>query len=87
MVTITQNVLKYIHETLHLYTPVHLYKRILDWPNIIYMVQKVKDKGFKELDILLPSSEAAAEASVQDIPKTMIFFDKIDEGILIAEHL
>ena len=85
--TITRNVLEYIRATLHLHTPVHLYKRILDRPNITYMVQEIKKKRFQELDILLPSGEVVAVASVQDIPKTMIFVDKIDEGILIAEYL
>ena len=84
---ITQNVLEYIRKTLHLYTLVHLYKRILDWPNITYMVQEVKKKGFKKLDILLSSGEAAAVASVQNIFKTIIFVDKINKGIQIAEHL
>lgn len=85
--TITRNVLEYIRVTLHLHTPVHLYQRSLDRPNITYMVQEIKRKGFQELDILLPSGEAAAVASVFGIPQTMIFVDKINEGILIAEYL
>ena len=87
LVTITQNVLEYIRKTLHLHTPVHLYKRILNWLNITYMVQKIKEKRFKELDILLLSDEAAAVASVQDILKIMIFVDRINNGIQIAKHL
>ena len=42
---------------------------------------------FKELDILLPSDEAAVVASIQDIPKIIIFVDKIDDGIQVAKHL
>lgn len=38
LVTLIQNVLKYIRIALHLHTPVHLYKKTLDWPNITYMV-------------------------------------------------
>ena len=84
LATLTQNVLEYIHVALHLHTPVYLYKRTLDRPSITYMIQEIKKKGFQELDILLPDCEAVA---MHDIPKTMIFVDKIDNSILITEYL
>lgn len=66
--TITRNVLECIRESLHLHTPVHLYKRTLDRPNITYMVQEikkiVKKIGFQELDILIPSGGAMASLTL-----------------------
>lgn len=80
--TITRNVLEYIRESLHLRAPVHLYKRTLDRPNIAYLVQEIKKPGYSELDILIPP-----HISALSIPKTMIFVDKIDEGINMAAYL
>lgn len=40
--TIIYNVLEYIYESLHLRTPVYVYKQTLDWPNITYMVKQIK---------------------------------------------
>ncbi len=74
-----RNVLEYIHENLHLRMPVHLYKQTLDRPNITYMVKEIKQKGFKELDVLMPQT-----GGISDIPKTMIFVDKIEDGIKMA---
>ena len=51
--TIMRNILEYICENLHLQIPVHLYKQTLYWPNITYMIKKIKQKGFKELNILV----------------------------------
>ena len=46
------------------------------------MVKEIKQKGFKELDILVPQTER-----ISDIPKTMIFVDKIEDGIKMAQYL
>ena len=79
---ITRNVLEYIYESLHLQMPVHLYKRTLDRPNITSLVKEIKQKGFKELDVLVPQT-----GGILDIPKTMIFVDKIEDGIKIVYYL
>ena len=80
--TISPNVLEYTHRTLTLRSPVFLYKRSLDRPNITYMVQKIEQKGYGKLDILIPK-----EGGVGDISKTMLFVNNIDESITIAAHL
>lgn len=51
--TIMRNILKYICKNLYLQISVQLYKQTLDWPNITYMVKKIKEKDFKELNILV----------------------------------
>lgn len=80
--TITRNILEYICESLHLQTLVQLYKRTLDWPNITYMVKEIKEKGFKELDVLVPQIRG-----ISDIPKTMLFVDKIEDGVKMSQYL
>ena len=80
--TFTRNVLEYICQSLHLRSPVHLYKRTLDRPNITYMVQKITKPGFGELDALL-----FQEKGIADMPKTMIFVDSINEGVGITMYL
>ena len=80
--TITKNVLEYIRTSLHLRSPVHLYKRTLDRPNITYMVQEITKPGFGELDMLLSEG-----GGVADVPKTMVFVDSINEGIRITTYL
>ncbi len=76
--TIMLNVLEYIYESLYLGMPVYLYKQTLDQPNITYIVKKIKQKGFKELDVL-----ASQTKGILGIPKTMIFVNKIEDGIKI----
>ncbi len=51
--TITHNVLENIRESLYLQMPVHIYKQTLNRPNIYYMVKEIKQKGFKELNVLV----------------------------------
>ncbi len=80
--TIMRNILEYICKSLHLRMLVHLYKRTLDWPNITYMVKEIKQKGFKELDVLVSQTEG-----ISDILKTMIFVDKIEDGLKMAQYL
>ncbi len=80
--TITRNVLEYIRESLQLRIPVHLYKRTLDRPNITYMVKEIKQKGFKELDILVLQTRG-----ISDIPKTMIFVDKTEDRLKMVQYL
>lgn len=80
--TMTQNVLEYIRESLHLQAPVYLYKRTLDRPNITYMVQEITQKGFGDLGMLVPQI-----GGVASILKTMLFVDSIDDGVAIASYL
>lgn len=51
--TIISNVLKYIHKSFYLRMLVHMFKQTLGWPNITYMIKKIKQKGFKDLDVLV----------------------------------
>ena len=83
LATITWNVLEYICKILHLNIPVYSYKWRLDRLNIIYIVQEIKKDSFGELDILIPPGEI----SVVDIPKTMIFLNNINVGIVITRYL
>ena len=79
---IMHNVLEYVCKSLYLRMPIHLYKQTLDRPNITYMVKKIKQKGFKELDILVTQIK-----DILDIPKTMIFVDKIEDGLKMVQYL
>lgn len=80
--TITRNILEYICEYLHLRMPVDLYKQTLDRLNITYMVKRIKQKGFKELDVLVLQT-----GKISDIPRTMIFVDKIGDRIKMTQYL
>lgn len=46
------------------------------------MIKKIKEKGFKELDIFVPQTK-----KISNIPKTMIFIDKIEDEIKMALYL
>lgn len=70
------NISEYICKSLHLQLLVPLYKQTLDWPNITYMVKKIKEKGFKKLDIQVSQIE-----KILNIFKTMILVDKIEDKI------
>lgn len=78
---ITRNVLEYICKNLSLQILVQLYKQILDRSNITYIVKEIKEKDFKELDVLVSQTER-----ISDIPKTMIFVDRIDDGIKMTQY-
>ena len=47
--TITNNILEYIRESLHLQTSIHLYKQTLNRPNISYIVKEIKEREFNDL--------------------------------------
>ena len=76
---IMRNILEYICESLYLQMLVYLYKQSMDWPNITCMMKKIKQKGFKEFNVLVPQT-----GGILDIPKTMIFVDKIEDEIKMA---
>lgn len=40
------------------------------------MIKKIKEKGFKKLDIFVPQTRG-----ISNIPKTMIFIDKMEDEI------
>lgn len=46
------------------------------------MVKEIKEKGFKGLDVLVPQIR-----EISDIPKTMIFVDKIKDGVKMSQYL
>lgn len=73
-VTVTPNILEYIRISLKLSPPSRIYRQPLDRPNLTYIVSRIYKTGFKDFDFLIPSRGAVGE-----IPKTMIFVDKIDD--------
>lgn len=77
--TVTPNVLGYIGESLHLHSPTRLHKQALDRPNITQMVNSITKPGFQDLDFLIPKAGL--------ISKTMVFVNKIEEGIALAAYL
>lgn len=80
--TITPNILEYIRVSLKLSPPSRIYRQPLDRPNLTYIVSPIRQAGFKDLDFLIPSGGAVGE-----IPKTMIFVDKIDDAVEMAKYL
>ena len=46
------------------------------------MIKEIKQKSFKELDVLVPKI-----GGISDILKTIIFFDKIEDEIKMAQYL
>ncbi len=80
--TVTPNILKYIRVSLKLSLPLRIYRQPLNCPNLTYIVSPIRKAGFKNLDFLIPSGGAVSE-----IPKTMIFVDKMNEAIKMAKHL
>ena len=74
----TNNVLDYICAFLNLHSPVRLYKRSLDRPNITYGVAEIKKPGYEELDVFVPSI-----GGLSAIP----FVDSINERMALTEYL
>ncbi len=52
--TMTPNTLEYVRKTLNLKTPVCLYRRPVDRPNITYTVALITSSGFEDLNFLIP---------------------------------
>lgn len=80
--TVISNILKYIRVSLKFSLLSQIYKQPYDCPNLTYIVSLIRKRGFKDLDFLIPSRSAIGE-----IPKTMIFEDKIDNAVEIAKYL
>ena len=81
--TITTNTLEYVRKTPNLKTPVRLYRRPLDCPNITYTIASITSSGFKDLNFLLPPKISG----IGNIKKTMIFVDSIEKSIALAKYL
>lgn len=71
--------MEYICKSLYLHKLVYLYKKILDKPNITYIIKEIKQKRFGKLDILILQNE-----KVENNPKTMIFINKIKKTVAIT---
>ena len=83
LATMTINILKYVRKTLNLKTPVRLYQRPLDRPNITYTVAPITSSGFEDLNFLVPSKIGG----ISNIEKTMIFVDSVEKGIALGKYL
>lgn len=81
--TMTTNTLEYVRKTLNLKTPVRLYRRHLDCPNITYTVAPITSSGFKDLNFLVPSKIGG----ISNIEKTMTFVDSVEKGIALGKYL
>ena len=75
--TVTLNILEYNRVSLKLSLPLRIYRQPFDCLNLIYIVSLIRKIGFKDLDFLLPSG-----GTIDEIPKTMIFVDKINNVII-----
>lgn len=80
--TVTLNILEYIRVLLKLSPPSRIYWQPLDWPNLTYIVSPIRKDKFEDLAFLVPSA-----GTIGEIPKTMIFVDKIDDAIEKAKYL
>ncbi len=80
--TVTPNILEYIRVSLKLSLPSRIYRQILDHSNLTYIVSLIRKTRFKDLDFFILS-----RGTVSEIPKTIIFVDKIDNAIQMAKHL
>lgn len=78
----TNNVLDYIYVFLSLCLPVRFYKQFLDYLNNIYDIAKIKNLGYKDLDIFIPSIRG-----LNIIPKTIIFVDSINKRMIFIDYL
>ena len=81
-VIVIPNILKYIQVSLKFFPLSRIYKHLLNWPNLTYIVSLIYKTGFKDLDFLIPSGGVVGK-----IQKIMIFVDKIDAVIQMTKHL
>ncbi len=80
--TITPNILDYIRVSLKLSSPSRIYRLPLDRPNLRYMVCPIRKSGFRDLAFLVPKY-----GPISEIPKMMIFVDKIEDVIEMERYL
>lgn len=79
----TLNTLEYVQKMLNLKTPVYLYRRPLDCPNIMYTVAPITSYKFKDLNFLIPPKIDG----IGNIEKTMIFIDSVEKGRVLVIYL
>ena len=80
--TITPNILDYIQIFLKLSLPSGIYKLFLDRPNLKYMVYSIQKLGFWDIAFLIPKN-----GPISEIPKTMVFVNKIEDAIELEKYL
>lgn len=80
--TITPNILDYIRIFLQLPGFLQIYRQPFDRLNIRYIISPVQKKGFEDLVFLIPDDGPVAE-----IPKTMVFVNKIDDIVELENYL
>lgn len=81
--TITTHTLKYVRKTLNLKTPVRLYRRPLDCPNITYTIAPITSSSFKDLNFLIPLKTGG----IGNIEKTIIFVNSVEKDIALGKYL
>ncbi len=79
--TITPDILDYIRVSLKLLPPSWMYRLPFDWPNLRYMVYTIRKLDFWDLAFLIPKHDPISE-----IPKTIIFIDKIKDTIEMEKY-
>lgn len=77
------NTLKYIQKTLNLKILIYLYQRLLDCPNIIYIITLIISSSFKDLNFLI----LIKISDISNIKKTIIFIDNIEKNIILEIYL
>ena len=82
-VMMTPNTLEYVKKTLNLKTPVRLYQKLLDHPNITYIVALITSFGFEDLNFLIPPKIGG----ISNIEKTIIFVDNVEKDRALAIYL
>lgn len=78
---VTPNVLDYISTWLKLWLSIQLYKKLFNYPNLIYIIAKIRKPKFKKLAFVM-----SLIATTFCIPKTMIFINNIDNAGEISNY-
>lgn len=79
---ITNNIFGYICKLLCFYTLVWFYEQSLNWPDITYIVAKIRKLEFNKFATFIPLLKFYFA-----IPKTMIFVNNINNNIKTVEFL
>lgn len=80
--TITPNILDYIQIFLKLSLFCWIYKQLFDRQNLRYMVYPIEKSNFQDLAFFIPRNNL-----IKEIPKTMVFVDKIEDAIQPEKYL
>lgn len=79
---ITVNILKYIRVLLKLSLSLLIYRQLLDYLNLTYIVSLIRKSEFKDLDFFLLCGVAIGK-----ILMIIIFMDKINNTIQMVKYL